>query len=88
MVLRYTADKRFQGIHALLNQCPKLTHLSLTGVQAFFLREDLILYCREAPPGLSPFAPLSVPFWQDFDPLYRVHRPSAQYVLCFFWGGS
>jgi len=35
----------------LLNQCPKLTHLSLTGVQAFYLREDLINFCREAPPG-------------------------------------
>ena len=46
----------FQGIHALLNQCPKLTHLSLTGVQAFFLREDLISFCREAPPGLFPLS--------------------------------
>lgn len=39
-----------QGIHALLNQCHRLTHLSLTGVQAF-LREDLTAFCREAPPG-------------------------------------
>ena len=39
-----------QGIHALLNSCPRLTHLSLTGVQAF-LREDLVVFCREAPPG-------------------------------------
>lgn len=44
-----------QGIHELLNQCPKLTHLSLTGVQAFFLRDDLITFCREAPPGNSHF---------------------------------
>lgn len=38
----------FQGIHVLLNNCPKLTHLSLTGVQAF-LRDELLAFCREAP---------------------------------------
>jgi len=37
-----------QCIHALLNNCPRLTHLSLTGVQAF-LRDDLLVFCREAP---------------------------------------
>jgi F-box and leucine-rich repeat protein GRR1 len=31
-----------------LNNCPRLTHLSLTGVQAF-LRDDLTVFCREAP---------------------------------------
>jgi F-box and leucine-rich repeat protein GRR1 len=36
------------GIHELLNHCPRLTHLSLTGVQAF-LREELTAFCREAP---------------------------------------
>ncbi|KAI4192300.1 MAG: hypothetical protein LQ346_004372 [Caloplaca aetnensis] len=41
------------GIHALLDRCPKLTHLSLTGVQAFFLREDLTAFCREAPPEFT-----------------------------------
>ncbi len=41
-----------QGIHALLNNCPRLTHLSLTGVQAF-LRDDLLVYCREAPPEFN-----------------------------------
>jgi hypothetical protein len=54
-----------QGIHALLNQCPKLTHLSLTGVQAFYLREDLITFCREAPPGedsIFVMNPLSPPY--------------------------
>lgn len=51
-----------QGIHALLNQCPKLTHLSLTGVQAFYLREDLITFCREAPPGKDPIL-LKNPFF-------------------------
>ena len=39
-----------KGIHALLNSCPRLTHLSLTGVQAF-LREEIVAFCREAPPG-------------------------------------
>lgn len=31
-----------------MNNCPRLTHLSLTGIQAF-LREDLLAFCREAP---------------------------------------
>ena len=41
-----------QGIHVLLNNCPKLTHLSLTGVQAF-LREEILAFCREAPPEFN-----------------------------------
>lgn len=41
-----------QSILILLNNCQKLTHLSLTGVQAF-LRPDLEQFCREAPPGMS-----------------------------------
>jgi F-box and leucine-rich repeat protein GRR1 len=36
----------------LLNHCPRLTHLSLTGVQAF-LREDLTIFCRNAPPEFT-----------------------------------
>jgi len=40
-----------QSIIRLLNSCPRLTHLSLTGVQAF-LREDLEAFCRDAPPGM------------------------------------
>ncbi|KAK0509886.1 hypothetical protein JMJ35_007280 [Cladonia borealis] len=51
--LSYCINLTLGGIHALLNQCPKLTHLSLTGVQAFYLREDLIAYCREAPPEFT-----------------------------------
>lgn len=39
-----------QSIIKLLNSCPRLTHLSLTGVQAF-LRQDLEQFCRDAPPG-------------------------------------
>ncbi len=41
-----------KGIHELLQYCPRLTHLSLTGVQAF-LREDLTRFCREAPPEFT-----------------------------------
>lgn len=41
-----------QGITALLSNCPRLTHLSLTGVQAF-LREDILAFCRDAPPEFN-----------------------------------
>lgn len=50
--LSYCTNLTLAGIHALLNNCPRLTHLSLTGVQAF-LREDLLVYCREAPPEFN-----------------------------------
>ncbi|KAI9812204.1 MAG: SCF ubiquitin ligase complex subunit [Pycnora praestabilis] len=46
--LSYCVHLTLGGIHALLNHCPKLTHLSLTGVQAF-LREELTVFCRDAP---------------------------------------
>ncbi|CAG7950137.1 unnamed protein product [Penicillium nalgiovense] len=46
--LSYCVQLRMKGIHALLNSCPRLTHLSLTGVQEF-LRENLTAFCREAP---------------------------------------
>ena len=38
----------WQGITALLHNCLRLTHLSLTGVQAF-LHDDITRYCRDAP---------------------------------------
>ncbi|KAF2837740.1 RNI-like protein [Patellaria atrata CBS 101060] len=50
--LSYCTLLTLAGIHALLNNCPRLTHLSLTGVQAF-LREDLLVYCRDAPPEFN-----------------------------------
>ncbi|OQO03315.1 hypothetical protein B0A48_11571 [Cryoendolithus antarcticus] len=50
--LSYCTMLTLDGIHALLNNCPKLTHLSLTGVQAF-LREDLLAFCRDAPPEFN-----------------------------------
>src|SRR6478735_5866095 len=46
----------------LLNSCPRLTHLSLTGVNAF-QRDDFQPYCRQAPPGMYrrdlPILPLT-----------------------------
>ncbi|KAK0958137.1 SCF ubiquitin ligase complex subunit [Friedmanniomyces endolithicus] len=46
--LSYCTLLTLDGIHVLLNNCLKLTHLSLTGVQAF-LRDDLLSFIREAP---------------------------------------
>ncbi|PQE18161.1 Cyclin-like F-box protein [Rutstroemia sp. NJR-2017a BBW] len=50
--LSYCTNLTLQSIIELLNNCQKLTHLSLTGVQAF-LRTDLEKYCREAPPEFT-----------------------------------
>ncbi len=47
-----TRQDRSAAAKAEARDATRLTHLSLTGVQAF-LREDLIVFCREAPPGLS-----------------------------------
>ncbi|ORY70935.1 uncharacterized protein BCR38DRAFT_330760 [Pseudomassariella vexata] len=46
--LSYCTNLTLDSIIELLNCCPKLTHLSLTGVPAF-LRDDLDVFCREAP---------------------------------------
>ncbi|RMZ82628.1 hypothetical protein DV738_g1483, partial [Chaetothyriales sp. CBS 135597] len=50
--LSYCINLTLKGITALLHNCPRLTHLSLTGVQAF-LREDLTRFCRDAPPEFT-----------------------------------
>ncbi|PPJ56065.1 hypothetical protein CBER1_02122 [Cercospora berteroae] len=50
--LSYCTQLTLDGIHTLLNSCPKLTHLSLTGVQAF-LRDELVVFCRDAPPEFN-----------------------------------
>lgn len=42
----------YQGIRPLINNCPRLTHLSLTGVPDF-LRDNLTEFCREAPPEFT-----------------------------------
>jgi F-box and leucine-rich repeat protein GRR1 len=46
--LSYCINITLAGITALLNNCPRLSHLSLTGIHAF-LRDDLLVFCREAP---------------------------------------
>ncbi|KAF2400275.1 RNI-like protein [Trichodelitschia bisporula] len=48
--LSYCVNLTLAGITKLLNNCPRLTHLSLTGVVAF-LRDELLAFCREAPHG-------------------------------------
>ncbi|KAK4446814.1 SCF E3 ubiquitin ligase complex F-box protein grrA [Podospora aff. communis PSN243] len=50
--LSYCTNLTLSSILRLLNSCPRLTHLSLTGVQAF-LRDDLEMYCRDAPPEFT-----------------------------------
>ncbi|KAF5018819.1 hypothetical protein F66182_9182 [Fusarium sp. NRRL 66182] len=48
--LSYCVNLTLKSIMKLLNACPRLTHLSLTGVAAF-QRDDFQPYCRQAPPG-------------------------------------
>jgi len=50
--LSYCTNLTLNSIVVLLNNCQKLTHLSLTGVQAF-LRPDLEQFCRDAPPEFT-----------------------------------
>ncbi|EAW08138.1 putative ubiquitin ligase complex F-box protein GRR1 [Aspergillus clavatus NRRL 1] len=50
--LSYCVRLTMPGIHALLNNCPRLTHLSLTGVVAF-LDPQITRFCREAPPEFT-----------------------------------
>ncbi|KAJ5246509.1 hypothetical protein N7468_001492 [Penicillium chermesinum] len=45
-------NMEFQSIRPLINNCPRLTHLSLTGVPEF-LHDDLTAFCREAPPEFT-----------------------------------
>lgn len=50
--LSYCTNLTLESIVVLLNNCLKLTHLSLTGVVAF-LRPDLEDFCRDAPPEFT-----------------------------------
>ncbi|KAK0662461.1 putative SCF E3 ubiquitin ligase complex F-box protein [Cercophora samala] len=50
--LSYCTNLTLKGILRLLKCCPRLTHLSLTGVAAF-LRDDLEAFSREPPPGFT-----------------------------------
>lgn len=73
-----------QSIIKLLNSCPRLTHLSLTGVQAF-LRQDLEQFCRDAPPGKLlhhlPF-PFDVPRALFADQLCDLQSSQTTSVMC------
>ncbi|EEU42134.1 uncharacterized protein NECHADRAFT_1288, partial [Fusarium vanettenii 77-13-4] len=50
--LSYCINLSLKSIMKLLNSCPRLTHLSLTGVAAF-QRDDFQPYCRQAPPEFT-----------------------------------
>ncbi|KAF4468796.1 F-box and leucine-rich repeat GRR1 [Fusarium albosuccineum] len=50
--LSYCINLTLKSIMKLLNSCPRLTHLSLTGVAAF-QRDDFQPYCRQAPPEFT-----------------------------------
>ncbi|KAF4457367.1 F-box and leucine-rich repeat protein GRR1 [Fusarium austroafricanum] len=50
--LSYCVNLTLKSIMKLLNSCPRLTHLSLTGVAAF-QRDDFQPYCRQAPPEFT-----------------------------------
>lgn len=50
--LSYCTSLTVKSIIRLLNSCPRLTHLSLTGVSAF-LRDDLEQFSRDAPPEFT-----------------------------------
>ncbi|KAK9453554.1 hypothetical protein V1511DRAFT_472858, partial [Dipodascopsis uninucleata] len=50
--LSYCANLTISAIHDLLNSCPRLTHLSLTGVPAF-IRADITQFCRAPPPEFN-----------------------------------
>lgn len=50
--LSYCTQLTRSAIHELVNACPRLIHLSLTGVPDFFLTE-LTQFCREPPADLN-----------------------------------
>ncbi|CAN3355936.1 hypothetical protein DICA1_D20032 [Diutina catenulata] len=50
--LSYCTNLTIEPINLLLKSCPRLTHLSLTGVPAF-LRKDITQFCRDPPPDFT-----------------------------------
>lgn len=50
--LSYCSNISLNAITELVNACPRLTHLSLTGVPAF-MRDDLLQFCRAPPPEFT-----------------------------------
>lgn len=47
--LSYCMHLSVAGIHDLITNCPRLTHLSLTGVEAFYRRKEYTQFCRSPP---------------------------------------
>lgn len=50
--LSYCTNLSITPIYMLLKNCPRLTHLSLTGITAF-LRREITQYCRDPPPDFN-----------------------------------
>lgn len=50
--LSYCTNLTVGPIYCLLKLCPKLTHLSLTGISAF-LRREYTQFCRDPPPDFT-----------------------------------
>lgn len=50
--LSYCTNLSIYPIYQLLHSCPRLTHLSLTGIHSF-LRQDITQFCRPAPPDFN-----------------------------------
>ncbi|KAG7663054.1 GRR1 [[Candida] subhashii] len=50
--LSYCTNLTVAPIYLLLKSCPKLTHLSLTGISAF-LRREITQFCRDPPPDFN-----------------------------------
>lgn len=51
--LSYCVNLTIYPIYRLLRACPKLTHISLTGISQF-LRPDITRFCREPPSEFNP----------------------------------
>lgn len=51
--LSYCVNLTIYPIYKLLRACPKLTHISLTGISQF-LRPDITRFCREPPSEFNP----------------------------------
>lgn len=73
---------RPQSVIKLLNSCPRLTHLSLTGVQAF-LRVDLEQFCRDAPHGESSESKKSSLYLLIAIAFQSLRNTSEMFSACF-----
>lgn len=50
--LSYCTNLTIGPIYLLLKSCPRLTHLSLTGISSF-LRKEITQFCRDPPPDFN-----------------------------------